>query len=397
MTPVLLDISRTVSRAPYPVPTGIDRVERAYIDHFLASPRPVRFLTRIFQGYALLDRDAMAALRPALFGTAEFGRPDLVARLFSRKKHPQVKRAESDIRRTCTCMARLPGLGRMLGRNLPDGFSYLNVGHSNRHAGLWEQMRGATRRVAMIHDVIPLDYPQYTRPDIATRFEAELYQTARACDRLVCNSTDTRNRTAFWLDKQGIEVAKTVALLGVDPLPPVPRAQARVPAQFVVLGTIEPRKNHALLLDVWEMLAQALPDDQMPTLHIVGRRGWQNEAVFARLDQHPRAVIEHGNMDDAALAALLAQAGALLFPTFAEGFGYPLIEAIQTGIPVLASDLPCFREIARDIPTYLDPNNPAAWRDAILDFDPKDNKPLPELSPDLLGWEKHFSTIEKIL
>jgi glycosyltransferase involved in cell wall biosynthesis len=71
---------------------------------------------------------------------------------------------------------------------------------------------------------------------------------------------------------------------------------------------------------------------------------------------------------DAALARWLRHARALLFPSFAEGYGIPLVEALSVGTPVIASDLPVFRELAGTIPDYLDPLDGPGWRRAILDY-----------------------------
>lgn len=394
MAALLIDISRSVSRAPFPVPTGIDRVERAYIDHFLQQDDPVWFLTRIFQGYALLDRAGMRLVKPMLIGQKPWAAPDLISRLFSRKKHPALNRAESGIRRAATATSGRAGLKRMLAKHLPGEFTYLNVGHSNRHEMLWAAL-GSARKIAMIHDVIPLDFPQYTRPDRRARFEDELYLTAQNCDCLIYNSNDTAKRTRFWLDKRGITVDGIVALLGVDPLPPITRAPASDPAEFVILGTIEPRKNHALLLKIWAKM----PPENAPHLHIVGRRGWQNEAVFNQLDSAGfmgKTVFEHSDMDDTALSQLLSRASALLFPTYAEGFGYPLVEALQMGIPVISTDLPVFGEIALDAPNYLAVDDLQGWQDAIAAAAQNPCKAA-AMSPDLLSWDKHFHKLAKVL
>ncbi|MEF9606119.1 glycosyltransferase, partial [Paracoccus sp. PXZ] len=121
---------------------------------------------------------------------------------------------------------------------------------------------------------------------------------------------------------------------------------------FVTLGTIEPRKNHALLLDTWQILERR-PDP--PRLFIIGRRGWENRAVFARLDRLPPggAVRELPDLDDGAVAALIGRSHGLLMPSRAEGFGLPLTEAAGRGIPVLASPLLAAREMLGDYATWL--------------------------------------------
>jgi len=393
MAAILLDISRSISRAPYPHPTGIDRVERAYIAHFMQSESPVWFISRVLKGYALLDKAAMQAIWPMISGSQPWQKPDLIARLFSHKLPEAVNRAESTLRRLSVAHCLRPGLGKMLAKTLPAGFTYLNIGHANRKPFFWQTLRdaGAGKMLAMVHDVIPLDYPQYCAEPAARRFEAELKSTAAACDALIYNSADTAARTERWLQKWGLGPTPLTLLLGVEPLPAPPTKPLANPAEFVILGTIEPRKNHRLLLDIWSDIAAQL--------HIVGARGWLNEEVFSVLDTSPMigtSVFEHSNLSDTALAARLAGARALLFPSFAEGFGYPLAEALQTGLPVICADLPCFREIAGDLPTYLPPDDKKAWRAAIV---AAATSPC-EIIPDNISfptWDQHFAKLSMFL
>jgi len=252
MSAILLDISRTLSRAPYPHPTGIDRVERAYIQHFMQCKAPAFFLSRVLKGYVLLDRRAMHAIWPMIAGDVSWQKQDLIARLFSHKLPSLTNRAESTLRRMSLASCLRAGLAKMLGRHLPNGFTYLNVGHSNRKPALWQAVKagGAGKMLAMVHDVIPLDYPEFTRPDTAARFESELKATAFACDALIYNSIDTANRTAKYLQNWGDSPASLPILLGTDPLPAPAFARPASPAEFAILGTIKPRKNHHLLLHI---------------------------------------------------------------------------------------------------------------------------------------------------
>ena len=128
-------------------------------------------------------------------------------------------------------------------------------------------------------------------------------------------------------------------------------------AYFVVCGTIEPRKNHMTLLDVWRDLAERL-GPATPKLILVGKRGWHNENVLDLLERcaalRPH-VIEASGLSTPALRSLLAGARAALAPSFGEGFGLPVAEAAACGAPVIASDIETFREIAADSLDYVDP------------------------------------------
>jgi glycosyltransferase involved in cell wall biosynthesis len=125
-----------------------------------------------------------------------------------------------------------------------------------------------------------------------------------------------------------------------------------------------------MLLHVWTRLVQRLGPNA-PLLLIVGQRGWECEQALDLLDRSELlkgAVSEISDCDDATLANHLANARALLFPSHVEGYGLPIVEALRAGTPVIASDLPVFREIAGDVPEYLDPLDGPAWEAAILDY-----------------------------
>ena len=390
MAAFLIDISRTIARTPYSHPTGIDRVERAYIAHFLQSDSPVWFISRVLKGYVVLDKAAMQVVWSMINGEQPWQKPDLIALLFSQKMHKVVNRAESTLRRLSKGQCWQRGLGKMLVQNLPKDFVYLNIGHANRKPFFWQAMRaaGAGKMFAMVHDVIPLDYPEYCAETAARRFASELKSTAKACDGLIYNSADTATRTEIWLKKWGLDPASATILLGVEPLPRPKAKPPASPVEFVTLGTIEPRKNHQLLLDIWP--------DINGHLHIIGARGWLNKTVFETLDTSPmigKTVFEHINLTDAALAEHLSSARALLFPSFAEGFGYPLVEALQMGLPVICSDLACFRELAGDLPTYLPPDDPEAWRAAINAAAATPREKIPE-NVSFPTWEQHFAELE---
>ena len=142
-------------------------------------------------------------------------------------------------------------------------------------------------------------------------------------------------------------------------------------------------------------MAEELAPDQVPHLHIIGRRGWENQNITAILDRAPfmnRSVFEHGFLPDDQLAARLGAARALLFPSFAEGFGYPLAEALQMGVPAICADLPVYREIAGGIPTYLDPLDGPGWKHAILSAATRTEK-MASGHVSVPSWESHFATV----
>jgi glycosyltransferase involved in cell wall biosynthesis len=163
----------------------------------------------------------------------------------------------------------------------------------------------------------------------------------------------------------------------VAPLAPDPTFSARDaapppsdPPYFLMCGTIEPRKNHLLLLHVWRDLVDRL-GDRSPKLVLVGKRGWENEQIHDLLDRSPplrRHVVEVSGLPTPSLKRLMLGARALLMPSFGEGYGLPVVEALAVGLPVIASDIPVFREIGGGRLTLIDPTDGPRWREAICAF-----------------------------
>ena len=246
----------------------------------------------------------------------------------------------------------------------------------------------------LIHDVIPLDFPEFQRPGTVAPFRAKIQRVARFADRVIFNSDDTKRMAEAQFARTGRVPSAVTAHLGVEMAAPDRSAlPAGLPPEskyFITVGTIEPRKNHAFLLDLW---AEMGPD--APMLLICGQRGWRNEAVFRRLDDLPAAgqIQEHNSLSDPALAALVQGAAGLLFPSRAEGFGLPLIEALSLGTRVLCNDLPVFREIAGDKAVYAPLADRYLWIDTIKRWD---DTPTDAGSAALFTaptWEEHFKTV----
>ncbi|WP_102110284.1 glycosyltransferase family 4 protein [Oceaniglobus roseus] len=401
MTARCLDLTRLVSRAGLGPPTGVDRVELAYLDALLARPEPLFALCRLALGFALLDRAGAAALRARIAGQAPWGRGDIIGQL-SRRLAPARRRAEADVRRLsrATCLRR--GLGALAQRGLPPGTLYLNTGHSNLDAATFGALRSVPelRIAVLVHDTIPLDFPGYQRPGTPAAFEKRMRAVSAHADTVICNSRQTEADVQRHFTGFGRVPPCVTAHLGIDP--PRPDASA-LPAtldparpRFVAVGTIEPRKNHALLLDLWDRMAAEEGAGAIPDLWIVGRRGWNNEAVFARLDASPLRglrIHETGTLDDGGMAALVQGAAALLFPSHAEGFGLPPVEAAALGTPVVCSPLPVLQEVLGDFPVYAEATDLYAWRNEVkrLAKAQRDGiRPQAEQPP---TWEAHFNHV----
>ena len=387
----VLDLTRLVSRLGHGPLTGIDRVEYAYLVHLLAQDRPIFGLVRTAAGFVLLNAVGCAGLAARVNGTVALGKTDLIGRLLHRR-NPLRARAEADVRRMAVARAARPFLRRMLRQF--SGASYFNVGHANLTEKGLAAIRSAGLKIAvLVHDTIPLDHPEFARPDTVEPFRRKLAAVAAHADLIIHTTQDARAKTNAQLARFGRVPPGVIAPLGV-PIPVPGDLPAGIPTDrpyFVTIGTIEPRKNHTLLLDVWDQLG---PD--APRLYIIGGRGWANASVLARLDSLPPGgpVRVLSGLDDGALAALLQNARALLFPSLAEGYGLPPVEAASLGVPVVASNLSVIRELLADFAVYLDVTDSYSWMETIKTLATAtqattgpNNRMIPP------NWTDHFKTV----
>ncbi|WP_323765042.1 glycosyltransferase family 1 protein [Marinovum sp.] len=368
--------------------TGVDRVEFAYLRALVADPVPLFALARTRLGYVLLSQDgAEEILRRAR--QDGWGRLDALGLV---TKGPAMRRrAEADLRREALGRALPWGLAALLRRHLPEGTTYYNTGHSNlteRVVDAWRSLPGARIEV-LVHDTIPLDVPQYQRPETLRKFKHFLGRTAQVADRVICNSQATLDDCQRHMQVFGRIPAGLAAPLGIETVRPGPCPDDLPPGPFFVsVGTIEPRKNHALLLDIWDQFAAEGRNG--PHLLLCGARGWANAAVLARLDAGNPLVQERPGLSDAEIAALLVRSRGLLFPSLAEGYGLPPIEAAALGVPVLLADLPVYRETLEDIPIYLPPQDAYSWRQKIEQLQEQRPPTPPYLPP---SWDTHFNLV----
>lgn len=412
---MLLDITRLIGRAHRAGPSGIDRIELEYARHFLFADAPAR------PAYPVIH------MMGRLFGV----NPDC-ARRFVRKVtarwHGDDGAAEAGPRGG---RAGLFGLyASLLGGHWMAGWQlrrrlarharppvYLVVSH--HHLAAEPRLERIRRRygarcVAFLHDLIPIDYPEYVERRTADRHLRLLGTLTRQVEAVIVNSRTTAGHFRHYLERNADSaVCRSdihVALPGVRPFPQTARARAAAAVlapgpvpYFVIVGTIEPKKNHLLLLNLWSQLATTVA--RPPRLLVVGARGWEYAQVVEMLERSSRLhglVTEHNALDDATIGALLQGARAVLLPSFVEGFGLPLAESLASGVPVICSDIPAFREIGGDVPEFLGPLDVNAWRDAILDYSRSDSaRRAAQLArlrdwrmPD---WPAHFAVVEQAL
>jgi alpha-1,2-rhamnosyltransferase len=223
------------------------------------------------------------------------------------------------------------------------------------------------RIVPLIHDLLPWSHSQFFAPLFCAQFTRWLHNMLPLADAVICNSLATAAALEQFASAEGLADALPpvgVFALGSELTPATsgPRAEVAAvfaeAAPFLMVGTIEPRKNHALALDAFERLWTA---GGTAALVVIGRRGWQCEATlrrFAALAAAARPFTHIGDATDADLQHAYRHARCLIFPSIAEGFGLPIVEALAQGLPAIASDIPVHREVGSDLAIYIPLGDP---------------------------------------
>jgi len=395
---VILDVSRLLGCGRKRTPSGIDRVELAYARHWLqAPPERCSFVGQEVQGgFAMLPRRLVADLVAAL--TEAWGAGIANSPAFRRAARiGALGRGRLLLGFGRTELARLLHSRRRL--------AFLLVSHQalDRSGPIEALRRAGCAFVPLIHDLIPVTHPEYARPGQAEKHLRRITTTAALADGVIVNSAATAAALEPHLDGRSRPPSVLVAPLGIDTLE---RAVPTTPLEpyFIALGTIEPRKNHLLLLHLWRELAR-VQGAATPRLLIIGKRGWENENIIDILERCTAlhgVVQEVGQLPDRMVAELMQGARALLFPSFAEGYGLPLAEALAMGVPAVCSDLPALREVGGQVPDYLDPLDGQAWRQAVADYAALDSDRRSAQLQRLEGWraphwEDHFRLVDGLL
>lgn len=231
----------------------------------------------------------------------------------------------------------------------------------------------------VVYDLLPIFLPSYFAPQ-EEALHSEWLKNITKFDGCLCISKAVADELNEWCALNVKDRLRPLAVewfhLGADidasaPSKGLPDNAKSLLDQFIaaptflMVGTLEPRKGHSQVLAAFEVLWQQGVD---VNLVLVGKQGWQVDALIAHLKQHPQAGKKlHWleGISDEFLDKVYANSTCLILASYGEGFGLPLIEAAQHNLPIFARDIPVFREVAGEHAEYFTSQSPEQLANAI--------------------------------
>lgn len=235
-------------------------------------------------------------------------------------------------------------------------------------------------RSVMIHDLIPIFFPQYFTREKAIYQKLALRYAMKHAESILANSETTKNDILSYAHIPGLEKRITVTPLGPgNELAPcecetqekavLKRLGIPFERYFFTLGTLEPRKNLPALFEAMS-IAAAQGELEGVGLVVGGGKGWLDGPIGERLRELKIEDRVHfpGYIDDADLPALFGCSEAFVFPSLYEGFGMPVLEAMLMGVPILAARRAAMEEVGGPVPQFFDPEQPSDIAEKLIAF-----------------------------
>jgi len=340
---LLVDISELIQRDGR---TGIQRVVRSILKEWLINP-PAGW--RVQPVYATMDRGYQYARR---FSLGFLGCPDEAL------QDEPVEYAPGDV---------------FFGLDLQPQVV-------TEQRAFYQALRRQGVRVQFaVYDLLCIRMPQHFSPELADGFSRWLGVVAEN-DGALCISKAVADELHQWISQNapyrlrpfkidwfhlGSDVDNSMPTRGIPALVGTVLDRLRSRSSFLMVGTLEPRKGHEQVIDAFDQLWQGGND---VNLAIVGKQGWMVESLVDRLRRHPelnKRLFWLEGISDGYLEKVYAACTCLIAASYGEGFGLPLIEAAQHKLPIIARDIPVFREVAGEHATYFDATDPHGLAQAI--------------------------------
>jgi glycosyltransferase involved in cell wall biosynthesis len=377
---IVFDLSRMVTYLERCLPGGIERVDINYLNALLNDDRfriqgAFEFIQRDINYVVGISDGLTQKIHQHLYGKWILGKSADEPFIEKGKRLKEELSREVKGRRIVASKRLDESLLKLVGNGQAPVYlncHFINIPDGDKHKEVIAASGFSPAYV--VHDLISIEFPEYSyTTDMGRGHLKRLNAAGQLNARIIAISDHVKHKVRDVADTLGFKNLRiTVNRNGVDErfIRPAGRTHT-VKNQFVFVSTLEPRKNHALLLNVWKKIINSgLPDNEIPRLLFFGRRGWGAQNVFDMLDRSAalaRYVIENNKGTDEEIVCAIQESKAMLFPSFDEGWGLPIVEALALGTPVICSDLPVHRECTQGLAHYLDPIDGLGWHQTIMD------------------------------
>lgn len=281
--------------------------------------------------------------------------------------------------------------------------------HTMHHQALWDARFKGVEIISCLYDMVPLKYVAFSGQAMGELFAKWFRSALSYSTGFICISKSVADELYEVLN--AIEYPNELKIgywhLGTDF-----KSNQLVQSQFdkrvltdklvsiLMVGTIEPRKAHNIALTAFEKIWQD-PENNIE-LVVVGKIGWASSELLDRLENHPelgKRLIIKNKVSDEELLELYAKCHALLACSYAEGFGLPIVEAGQMGKPVIASDIPVFREVSESAPTtiFFKVGCPNSLEDAVMKFANSEIKNSKKSVPKWQNWQESTDQLVDVI
>ena len=253
---------------------------------------------------------------------------------------------------------------------------------SSFHLPAWKAMGDGKKQgakfIAVIYDLIPITHSQFCEQTLTNAFNCWFEGGKNHLDGYISISKTVQKSLQNHLISINAQVDPQrlgYFYLGADMEKGEEHARSELSNSlskqdsYIIVSTIEPRKNHQYLIETFNQLWQ---ENIKVNLHIVGWIGWKVESLIKDIKGHPqfnKQLFLWNDLDDAELIYCYKNSKALVFPSYVEGFGLPIIEAQYYNLPVFASDIPIHKEVGGDSVIYFDIEDTADLKNKIYEVE----------------------------
>lgn len=258
--------------------------------------------------------------------------------------------------------------------------------------------------IPFIYDIIPISDTEFTGHIMTKKFSRSFDNAVKYADHIITISKSEKKIIGDHL--KSLDINKNIAhfYLGSD----IKKGDGMLirnslrnfqgKQYFLVIGTIEPRKNQKFIMDVFEQYIWGKGFGK--SLVICGKVGWKMSGLIDRIENSSYLndkLFMFNNLNDSELDFLYRHAHALIFASEREGFGLPLVEAINKGLPVIVSDIDIFREVGGNYPIYFKLHNKNSLFNAIKELENGEGRNQKESSFKILTWDESVEMLCDIL